>query len=336
MSMPDPEDRHPRRPAARTLIFAGAASAVIALVLSAGVAGWAVANASLPTLRGGLDTETVYISVPEYDSGSGTRMPDVRGLPRAEAVQVLTDAGIPAALVSLTVRPAAGPADVVVQQTPVFGTVDPAVVELVVSESAAIPDLIGQDATQAIAQLYRLGARVVQVREYVPELAPGLVAAVSPAPGDPVPASVNVTVSDSPTELPLSDLDPALGSAGSKDQLLVSGRLRDSALSLSAGWSSPTTVGWSLGAHAVTLAGAFALADDGDDGVEMVVVARRDGQELGTYTISKGSTVPFEWDLRGATTLTLEVSSRGDDREPVYLLDAVIRGSYDQIQLLTP
>lgn len=118
-----------------TPTYRGVICLVFAGVGLASVAGWAAANKLVVAERELPKTEIKVISLPDYSQDVSARMPDVRGLTENDARQALVDAGIPAEFVSLTERDAAGKAGLIIQQTPVFGALNPNAVTLIVSTS---------------------------------------------------------------------------------------------------------------------------------------------------------------------------------------------------------
>lgn len=322
-----------RRPPWIAFTIAGALL-VAGLVSGATVAGWAAANTLVVASSSSQDPEVVTIALPDYDADVTSRMPDLRGLARDAALQVIADAGIPAGIVEVIERPAAGPVGLVVQQTPVFGSANPGTIVLVVSLPAEIPDGIGADAVATIARLQELGARVTQQRDYVPGAVVGTITAIDPAPGSPVPDAVTVTIADSPSTLPFGEVDTASGSAGSDDDVLVGGMLYSAATVLSSSTAGQTTA-WNLGAHVVSVDGAIGVPDSADDETRLRVSVHADGRAVAEYVLGRASAEAFSWDVRGVTTLTITVVDESRSREGAYLLDTNVLGTYDQLGELT-
>ncbi len=335
-----PRESTPKAPRAdrpaggrRLIVILAAGLATAGLVAGSVVAGWAAANRLVVSTQSGDHTELVTVALPAYDPDSSARMPDVRGLSADDAAQVIADAGIPVGLVSFVERPAAGPVGVVVQQTPVFGTGNPATIELVLSQAATIPDAVGADAVATVSRLQALGARVTQVRAYVPGAVVGTVAALDPAPGAPVPEAVTVTVADSPSRLPLTDLDPASGSAGETSDVLAGGVLYDTAVTLSGSTTGRTTA-WALGGNAASVEGTLGVSDDADADTLLLVVVSADGREIARYTARPGAPQPFVWSVAGVSTLTVLVVDETRSGDALALFDAELLGSFDQLQAL--
>lgn len=323
----------PRRPRWRVLLASGALLLAGGLVAAAAVGGWGAANSVVVSAKANPVPEVVTIALPDYDPDVAARMPDVRGLSQAAAAQVIADAGIPTSVVTVVSRAAAGPAGVVVQQTPVFGTANPSTIQIVLSEPATIPNAVGTDAAGAIAQLQSLGARVTQVRDYVPGAAVGTVAAIDPAPGSGVPAQVTVTIADSPSTKPLSELSAATGSAGRSSDVLVDGTLRTSAVTISAS-SSARTVAWALGGSVTSVDGSLGVLDSAAAGSSVTVTVTADGEQIAQYAVGKGTPQPFSWTVRGASTLALTVVDPGKTGTGLLLLDTNLLGTHDRLARL--
>lgn len=142
-------------------------------------------------------------SAPSVSAQPGT-MPDVLGLRESIAIRALRDAGVSAPVTTQT-RAAAGPSGLVVDQTPAAGASGPTVT-LTFSTTATVVPVLGMLAGDARARLEELGA-LVKVRQVVaPARPPGSVVAVRPAPGEPLPATVEIDVASQGDALSLTDV----------------------------------------------------------------------------------------------------------------------------------
>lgn len=315
-----------------TLIVVGTAVLVAGLIAGATVGGWAAANRSVLASAPGGEQEIVTVALPDYIPGTAAEMPDVRGLSQADAEAVLAEAGLPAAVVTVDRAPAAGPPGVVVSQTPVFGTLNPTVARIVISEPANVPDVVGKDPAAAVSALQALGARVSQVREYVPGAAIGTVFAIDPPVGSALPQQVTISIADSPVSRTFADFTRLQGSASYDTDVVQGGVSYENAVGISTSYySSATSVSWDLGKRASVVNGALAAEEPMSAGFGAVVVAIADGREVGRYTITGTSPTPVSWDVRGVSTFTIQVTPTGSSSGWVTLLGAEILGSYSSL-----
>lgn len=310
------------------MLLAGAlGTLVLAAVCLSAVSGWAAANTLRVAEQDVTPPEVVTVRLPDYQSDRSVRMPDVRGLSRAEAEQTLVDAGIPAELITVEERPAAGPVNSVIQQSPVFGTPSPSLVHLVTSLEATVPEAVGRPAAEVIVDLQNLGARIIQVRDYVPGVAAGEVVSVNPEPGKPVPAEVRLVVGDSPISRPLADRDTLDGHASTSTDTVQGGVRFDTSVSLSVREDSESTA-WDLGGEFAELTGQLALDSESSETGAALVIVRGDGKEIARLTLSSASPQDFSWAVRGVQTLSIERMRQGKEDAPeIRLLDPVLLGS---------
>ncbi|TFD87765.1 NPCBM/NEW2 domain-containing protein [Cryobacterium serini] len=314
--------------------MAVAAASILALMLASGAggifAGWAVANHLVVAEITRTSPEVITVALPEYQPGDVAIMPDVRGLATDRALQAIVDAGVPAELIEVATRPAAGVIGVIVQQTPVFGAENPTSVTILESTPAVVPALADRSAAEIIDELQGMGARVEQTRQYVPGAVIGMVTSVIPAPGSALPESVAIIIADSASRIPLDDVEMSEGSPNTSTRS-VGGQDYDTVLALSSS-TDTETFNWSLDGYAAEITGALGLDDDSssDDPVTVVVLA--DGAEIARYTVVKGPSVAYSWLVAGVTDLTVQVTNTESSRgSRVVLIVPEVLGSIDEL-----
>ncbi|WP_105034641.1 NPCBM/NEW2 domain-containing protein [Cryobacterium aureum] len=332
-AVPDAKSVPPERKA-RWWIAVAAAS-VLALMLASGAggvfAGWAVANHLVVAEVSRTSPEVITVALPEYQPGDVAIMPDVRGLDTERAMQAIVDAGVPAELIQVATRPAAGVVGVIVQQTPVFGAENPTSVTILESTPAIVPDFAGRPAAEIIDELQGMGARVEQTRQYVPGAVIGTVTSIVPAPGSALPESVAIVIADSASRVSLDDIDPAKGSTSFGSTQSVGGQDYDDAVTISAG-PDTETVTWTLGGHVAEVTGSLGLEDDQYNDESITVVVLADGTEIARYALAEGPPVAFSWLVSGVTTLSVQVTSAESDYgSHLVLITPEVLGSIDEL-----
>lgn len=331
-------EKRPLDPARRTgirnvVLVVGVSLLTLSLIAGSIVIGWASANSLVVSTQSNPQPEVITIALPDYQPGANVRMPDVRGLTVERAQQAIVDAGVPISLVSVTTQPAAGLPGVVIQQTPVFGTANPTAAQIVVSEPAVMPEVIGLKATDVIASLQSLGARVTQQRAYVPGATVGTVVSVDAAAGETVPEAVTVVIADSPYSLALHDIRTSSGNSGSDFSVLVGGTSFDRAITLSTS-SSASTTAWSFGGKVTLVQGAVGVEDGTNADYRTEVVFRLDGAELGRVTVVPGAATAFSYNVSGGSTFTIERTRIASASGSILLLDTALLGTYDDLSTL--
>ena len=329
-----PTVSEPRQHKARWWVAVAAAS-VLALMLASGAggvfAGWAVANHLVVAETSRTGPEVITVALPEYEPGDVAIMPDVRGLDTARATQAIVDAGIPAELIEVATRPAAGVVGVIVQQTPVFGAENPTSVTILESTPAVVPVFTDRPATEIIDELQGMGASVAQTRQYVPGAVIGTVTSIVPAPGSPLPESVAIVIADSASRISLDDIDPSTGSTSFGSTQTVGSQDYDDAVTVSAS-PDTETVTWTFDGHVAEVTGSLGLEDDEYDDETITVVVLADGAEIARYPLAEGPPVAFSWLVAGVTTLSLQVTSAESDYgSRLVLIIPEVLGSIDEL-----
>lgn len=315
----------------RLIVLLGLCCIVISALGLATVAGWAAANKLVVAEQDRPNTEVRVISLPDYSQDISARMPDVRGLTADDARQALVDAGIPADFVTVTERMAAGTSGIIIQQTPVFGAINPNAVTLVMAIEAKIPDSAGQPAQDVISELQALGARVEQVRVFEPGTEEGTVVRTEPEPGNAVPDVVSVYTSDSPVTRSFDDVESITGGGHTQTDVLHLGVKYESGLSLSTGWSDEAQESaWDLKGTIVLMEGLYALDAESEGSALLTILG--DGVPIAQIEVTSTEPTKYSWKVEGVNTLMIQVQRTDEDKSgELWLLNPVFKGSFSDL-----
>jgi PASTA domain len=231
-------------------------------------------------------------------------MPDITGLELAAARQAISDAGV-TANVSTTQRPAAGPAGVVVAQTPPAGTPATAVT-LTLSARTTVPVLAGQSLTAARAALRTLGASVT-ISRIVSTAAAGTVVATLPRSGAALTASVEIQVADPGLTLTFDQLrSPESPGCNTSSGVTIGGKPQQLALSCSPNTENDAHTDVILGRHAQVFTATLGFTDMSSPGTAHVVILG-DDRVLKTYTLTYGKPVDVHVPVTAVLRLRVQV-----------------------------
>lgn len=312
---------------------------VAALVLGAAgggfIAGWTLSG-EIEARKPATENKVIEVEVPSYSGLSQVPMPDIRGLDETAAREVLADAGIPPEVVEVTSREAAGPENVVVEQTPAFGTTNPTAVALVVSTKALVPAVDGLDASAIVASLAVLGADVEVIAAYVPGATAGSVLSIVPATGEPLPTHVTLTVAEASSSIYLASLDRVDGRC-SATSTQIDGLTYDSSLKCSADGDGEES-SWVVSRVVDSLEATVGIPDDGDPATRIRVEVLADGVVVATVEAGYGAPTTLVAPVVGALRLTVRSTLLGGSTswatEDVVLGDARLVGGADAIKAL--
>lgn len=328
----------PARRRRRRVLFAAATIAALVLGAAGGgfVAGWTLSG-EIEARKPATENTVVEVEVPSYSSLGQVPMPDIRGLDEAAAREVLADAGIPPEVVAVSTREAAGQENVVVEQTPAFGTTNPTAVTLVLSAPALVPQVDGVDAATLVASLGVLGADVELVTAYVPGAAAGTALSITPAPGEPLPTHVTLTVAEASSSIYLDDLDIVDGQCSSTSAQL-NGVTYANSLGCSADADGKET-SWVVSRVADSLEATVGVSDDGDPTARVRVEVLADGVLVGSIEAGYGAPAALVAPVTGALRVTIRTTLLGADltswnSENAILGDVRVVGGADAITVL--
>jgi hypothetical protein len=218
-------------------------------------------------------------------------------------------------------------------------------ISLVVSQAATVPPIDGRPATEVTTELRNLGVNVTLAYAYDPKVKAGQAISVAPAPGEPLPLDVTLTVAESGTALFLQKV-PCSGSClSSSNKLLMNGTTYTNGVTGSASYSSysqdsSTTYVYLLGRRADVFQAEVGVPDDvSDTSTQVTLRFVGDGAELAVVTAVYGKTVPVEIPVTGVLRLEIvaSVANPGDSsRNQKYGLgDARVVGSDQAIAELS-
>lgn len=261
-------------------------------------------------------------------------MPSLLGLNRDVAQTVLADAGLQGAKLKLTEKPAAGPAAMVVAQTPAAGTDSVEEIELTVSVPAPMPALVGQSLTDGRSQLEQLGAVVEIVSQFNPSVPKNQILDTTPKPGESIPTVASLVVGDPGDALTLSAVSSIDdNSCSTVDSATVNGTSVGDSVECDSG-SKVAFVEYSLSRQAAALEALVGTDDRGGTGAARVVVFG-DGRELASANVWLGHSVPIRADLNGVMRMRIDVTTADKEQNPTVILgDAKLLGLPDGLNAI--
>jgi len=311
----------PRQPGGGKWWIAGGAAAVLLAVLMGGVAlGWWAANHTLVAGKQNTTDEPDAAPVIALESS----MPDVRGLTRDAAAQVLADSGFSASIITFEDAPSGLPEGTVVMQSPVFGTPSPAKIWIGVAVPTTMPALTGLDRRKALSTLSDLGVGATVVFQYSATAAPGTVLSTSPGVGKPLGDTATVTLATTGSALALGDLRRLSGECRTTGQVTLRGTDYPSAVECDAEPAASMTT-WSLGAKADLFTATAGIDDDATPGASATVEILADGVVVKTARVAFGSPVDVSVPVSGTIQLGVRVTSPAEVE--VLLAGASVAGS---------
>ncbi|MDR0849331.1 MAG: PASTA domain-containing protein [Propionibacteriaceae bacterium] len=300
----------------RLLFVAGIGLLLLALVVGGFVAGWITRNYDL-SLQSGSDITPEVITVTLHpDEPTTLRMPDVRGLSKDEALQVIADQGWDPTKVILTKEPFAGEANVVVAQSPSSGVTNVGTIALTLSIPATVPDPSGLTLNDLTTRVRDLGANVRVVYAYDPLAAPGSILSVDPDVGKPLPSEVTVTVAESGTGIYVGQLKSVGGSMSVSKDLLLHGQSFTNSVTGRVQFDSRKPDDWAawtylLGVKANRFQAVFGIPDDvTDTGGAVHVIFKADGVTVGEFEAIYNAPVDVDLDVTGVNRFEIWVQLR--------------------------
>ncbi|MDQ0725196.1 PASTA domain-containing protein [Microbacterium sp. W4I20] len=293
----------PRR---RLIVIAGALAA-LALVVGGTAGGWHLANRTL--IASASTGEESSEPAPVVDRVDSIVMPEVRGMSRADAEQVIADAGL-VATVSFTDTPSALPEGIVVVQEPLSGAADPTTIVLGISVPAVMPDLIGQERDTALDTLSDLAVAGEVVFAYDPDADSGHVISLAPAPGTALGGTATVTVAARGAELDLLEVSADRDRCSTRSGLLLAGVEHSQAMTCDVARGG--SVAWLLEGRADRITAALGLTDDSSPQASAHVRVFADGVAILDREVRFGAAVPLDARISGVLQLRIEVTGTGD------------------------
>lgn len=254
-------------------------------------------------------------------------MPSVLGLEREVAATVLHDAGIDSGTVTVAEQTAAGPAGIVLRQSPASGTTTGRPVNITVSVPALVPNLAGRTESEAGTTLERLGAVVQISRDVNFDVPHGVVLTTDPAPGQPTPTVVTLHVADAGEALTLSDVVAIDSDCSGQSDTTVNGVTFANSVACSSRANNVVAAEYSLSRNAEALE-ATVGTDDREGTGQATVTVFGDGNPLSTTHVGLGRSEPIRVRTHGIMRLRIEVTTGDKDQAPTVVLgDARLIGS---------
>lgn len=317
------QQRNPENPGRARMWFA-VAGGTLAVGLFAGgtVFGWWLAN---QTLIASNETAAQEAQVEPIELPSGPLMPDVRGLEKDVAAQVIADAGIEISRVEFVDEPSAAPEGVVVTQSPTFGSENPASIRLGVAKPTTVPALVGTSREDAVSTLASLGVAPKFTFQYSVDAAPGEVVAVAPKEGEPLGEEVTVTLATAGATFPLGDADTLTNDCRTRSGVTAGGTEYQAGIVCETNPADATTTIWLLAGNADRVTGTLAIADTAAAGSTGKVQILVNGSQAFEATVKYGDTVPVDIPITGALQLAVTVTSATETE--IVLGDPLLYGS---------
>lgn len=324
-----PEHAKTRKPVKWGWWIAGAAAfVVLALMLGSAALGWWVANQAVAA---SLETQVEETEAPPVISDE-TTMPDVRGLSREDAAQVLADSGFPASAVSFEEAPSAVPEGTVVTQSPVFGTPSPTSIVLGFAVPAKMPDLAGMTRQEAVSVLSGLGVAADVAFRYDADVSSGVVLSTSPETGVLLGDSATVTVATAGTSAALGDLRQLDGNCrGSSGETLSGEEFSSSVMCRVEDEPEPSV--WALNAKVDLFTATVGIDDEQTPGQTATVEVLADGKVVAREQVAFGKPVEVSVTVTGVIQLAVRVTGQEDTL--VLLGGAAVTGSENAIAELS-
>jgi hypothetical protein len=329
---------------ARGYLVGGCLLLVLAVAGGAFFGGWVAAN-RYAAARVSPVVEPSFIEIPSVPEG--VRMPDVRGLEKEGALQVLADMGWDIDTVELLSEPFAGPEGIVIEQSPPFGVSEIGTIELTLSKAAQMPEFEGRDSTSFVDELRQLGVNVALQYAYSAAVAAGNVLAVEPLPGEALALDATVTVAESGTALYLGQLPAVESSLRGNVSASLDGQSYPNSATGEAYWRGPEAGDgnirhnvYVLGRHADVFQATVGIPDDAQTTTGTVrVTLVGDGQVLTSVDVYYGHTAELTATVTGVLRLDIQVAfatppPENQSSQAIALGDGRVVGSDDQIALL--
>jgi len=302
-----------RRSPARWVVIAGA------LLLIGAAGGYLVVPPKVSHV-----TELVAPAMDQ--TGQSATMPSVVGLTEDVARRAVTDAGI-GVEIKIARTPSAGREDRVVEQSPQAGEAADHVT-LTLSESAKMPDVVGQDMEKARAELERLGAVVLVDLKVSPGRPARSVLSTSPAPGRTIPDQVTLVVAHPGDAVALTRVDAGEAtSCRSNGSSEAAGRSFATSLNCRPGAGDPASISYDVDGKAQFLTAQVALGDRATVPAEVEVLG--DGKVLKKIAVQPGRVTELSVGIDRRRHLTVRVTS--GDGTTVVIGDPTLLG--DSVEL---
>jgi hypothetical protein len=335
---PPPPAKAPKPTKKRHWLAWGIVSLSVAILGGSFVGGWIAANrwSSAHTVEASAPQIIEVPAVPE-----GVRMPDVRGLTKDGALQVIADTGWDPDVVLFKTEPFAGDPGVVIEQSPSFGVTGFRSITLTVSERARVPQFESRPGAEVIAELRQLGVNVTLAYVYDGVVPAGDVVAIDPPPGELLPTDATVTLSDSGTAAFLHALPEVTGSLSRANTISINGQPYSNSVSTSLRTGAgPSSNIYIIGRHVDQFEAVVGIPDNvRETGGVVHVAVFGDGAELAAVDVAYGQAVALSAVVTGVLRLDIQLSfstppPAGQSNQTVALGEARVIGADDEVRLM--
>ena len=174
-----------------------------------------------------------------------------------------------------------------------------------------MPDLIGQDAEEAGAELEDLGAIVRSVQRYEVGADTGTVLALAPEPGTDLSSEVEIEVAAPSSSVFLASVPLVEGSC-SRGEVAVDGQEHPDALTCRIR-GDEVEHAWVLSRAVARVEGTIGVPDTGSSDAAVTVEIVVDGETIDTVTTSYGQPATIDVPVSEALRLTFRSSEVGED-----------------------
>jgi beta-lactam-binding protein with PASTA domain len=261
-------------------------------------------------------------------------MPDVRGLDKATAEQVLADSAIPVDAITTHDAPSVVKPGVVVEQSPAFGASDISKVDLGIAVPVRMPDLVGKTQDRAVEILSGYGTGVTITYGYSNAATAGTVLTMTPAEGKSLGQTASIVVATAGSTLPLTQIHTIDGGCSSDTNVAIDGHDYSTALACSTNTGQATSTTWMLSKTVDRFTATVGIADNGTPGAAASYELLIDGKIVAKGTASFGAASKIDVPCTGAIQLTLRVGPTSADAVNVAFGDAVVYGAEEGIARL--
>ena len=237
-------------------------------------------------------------------------MPNIVGLSRDQAQQVLIDAGLDVEAIDEVGAPYAGAADQVIGQQPPAGAPVGDVVVLTVSQATAVPEMIGATIDDARDVLVPLGVRVTVASTYVAGQPEGVVLASAPAAGEPLGTELTLTVAEAASSVFLGDLR-AVDTSCSRTEIIINTGRHENSLVCSPSYDDVESVEFVLNRRVEVFEATIGLADRSATTVPVVFRVFVNDVLAFEVAMAYGSTKEISVPMTDALRLRLDIVRGG-------------------------
>lgn len=319
----------------RFWLVGGICAIIAAMVLGAGAGGWWIATSTIVATQGNDDAGPAAESAANISDLLSLEMPDVRGLDRATAEQVLADSGVPLTAISVHDTPSVITPGLIVEQDPAFGASSFPKVELGIAVPVTMPKLQGETKDAAVDVLSGFGASVELTYQYSKEAVPGSVISSTPKPGKPLDTTAVLAIATSGSTLSLGELDPIRGTCDGGADGPIDGVSYATVLACAGDDGVAGTTTWRLSKTTDRVTATIGISDDAEPGTQASFKILVDGEVVSSGVVAFGAPETIDLSCSGAIQLSLRIKSKSATEGDVVLGDPLLYGSDEALTRLS-